>query len=85
MQLLLTLLIRDVVLALAGTTRATGAVMKVGWQVPRIANAGYVRRMTGRYNAISSPTLLAKPSDKMRYRHKKPVSLNQKQRKTARI
>jgi soluble lytic murein transglycosylase-like protein len=52
---------QDVVLALAGYNAGEGAVMKYGWQVPPYRETQeYVRRITGRYNSISSPILLAK-------------------------
>lgn len=52
---------QDVVLALAGYNAGEGAVMKYGWRVPPYRETQeYVRRITGRYNSISSPTLLAK-------------------------
>lgn len=44
----------DVVLALAGYNAGEGAVMKYGWNVPPYRETReYVRRITGRYNAIS--------------------------------
>lgn len=47
----------DVVLALAGYNAGEGAVMKYGWNVPPYRETQeYVRRITGRYNMISSPT-----------------------------
>ena len=47
----------DVVLALAGYNAGEGAVMKYGWQVPPYRETQeYVRRITARYNSISSPT-----------------------------
>lgn len=47
----------DVVLALAGYNAGEGAVMKYGWQVPPYRETQeYVRRITSRYNSISSPT-----------------------------
>jgi hypothetical protein len=51
----------DVVLALAGYNAGEGAVMKYGWQVPPYRETQeYVRRITGRYNSISNPLLIAK-------------------------
>jgi hypothetical protein len=44
----------DVVLALAGYNAGEGAVMKYGWQVPPYRETQeYVRRIAGRYSAIS--------------------------------
>jgi soluble lytic murein transglycosylase-like protein len=44
----------DVVLALAGYNAGEGAVMKYGWNIPPYRETQeYVRRITGRYNAIS--------------------------------
>ena len=44
----------DIVLALAGYNAGEGAVMKYGWNVPPYRETQeYVRRITGRYNAIS--------------------------------
>jgi hypothetical protein len=61
MRWLLNTFNQDVVLALAGYNAGEGAVMKYGWQVPPYRETQeYVRRITGRYNSISSPTLLAK-------------------------
>jgi hypothetical protein len=52
---------QDVVLALAGYNAGEGAVMKYGWRVPPYRETQeYVRRITSRYNSISSPALLAK-------------------------
>lgn len=46
----------DVVLALAGYNAGEGAVMKYGWNVPPYRETQeYVRRITGRYNAIANP------------------------------
>jgi hypothetical protein len=47
---------QDVVLALAGYNAGEGAVMKYGWRVPPYRETQeYVRRITSRYNSISSP------------------------------
>lgn len=46
----------DVVLALAGYNAGEGAVMKYGWNVPPYRETQeYVRRITARYNMVSSP------------------------------
>lgn len=61
MRWLLNTFNQDVVLALAGYNAGEGAVMKYGWQVPPYRETQeYVRRITGRYNSISSPMMLAK-------------------------
>jgi hypothetical protein len=51
----------DLRLALAGYNAGEGAVMKYGYQIPPYNETQeYVRRITARYNSISSPKNLAK-------------------------
>jgi soluble lytic murein transglycosylase-like protein len=58
MRMLLNMFNQDVVLALAGYNAGEGAVMKYGYQVPPYRETQeYVRRITARYNSISSPNL----------------------------
>lgn len=58
MRMLLNMFNQDVVLALAGYNAGEGAVMKYGYQVPPYRETKeYVRRITARYNSISSPNL----------------------------
>jgi hypothetical protein len=58
MRMLLDMFNQDVVLALAGYNAGEGAVMKYGYQVPPYRETQeYVRRITARYNSISSPNL----------------------------
>jgi soluble lytic murein transglycosylase-like protein len=58
MRMLLDMFNQDVVLALAGYNAGEGAVMKYGNQVPPYRETQeYVRRITERYNSISSPNL----------------------------
>jgi soluble lytic murein transglycosylase-like protein len=58
MRMLLNMFNQDVVLALAGYNAGEGAVMKYGNQVPPYRETQeYVRRITARYNSISSPNL----------------------------
>lgn len=69
---------QDVVLALAGYNAGEGAVMKYGWRVPPYRETQeYVRRITGRYNSISNPLMLAKNVRKVSSEHE-AVKLEEK-------
>ncbi len=58
MRWLLNTFNQDVNLALAGYNAGEGAVMKYGWQIPPYRETQeYVRRITGRYNAITNPMI----------------------------
>jgi hypothetical protein len=55
----------DISLALAGYNAGEGAVMKYGYQIPPSNETReYVRRISGRYNAIKNPNA-AKPVKKV--------------------
>ena len=57
---------QDLHLALAGYNAGEGAVMKYGRQIPPYSETReYVRRITGRYESIRNPSLIARTAKKV--------------------